>query len=63
MGIVIKQSIQNTITTFIGFAIGAINTLFLYTNFLTDAYYGLVGFLLSTANVMMPFFMFGVVIL
>lgn len=60
MGIVIKQSIQNTITTFIGFAIGAINTLFLYTNFLTDAYYGLVGFLLSTANVMMPFFMFGV---
>ncbi|MEJ6791388.1 MAG: polysaccharide biosynthesis C-terminal domain-containing protein [Lacinutrix sp.] len=60
MGIVIKQSIQNTITTYFGFAIGAINTLFLYTNFLTDEYYGLVGFLLSTANVMMPFFMFGV---
>ena len=60
MGIVIKQSIQNTITTYLGFAIGAINTLFLYTNFLTDEYYGLVGYLLSTANVMMPFFMFGV---
>ncbi|WP_452224551.1 oligosaccharide flippase family protein [Lacinutrix chionoecetis] len=60
MGIVIKQSIQNTITTYLGFGIGAINTLFLYTNFLTDEYYGLVGFLLSAANIMMPFFMFGV---
>jgi len=60
MGIVIKQSILNTITTYFGFAIGAVNALFLYTNFLTDEYYGLVGYLLSTANVMMPFFMFGV---
>ena len=60
MGIVIKQSIQNTITTYLGFAIGAVNALFLYTNFLTDEYYGLVGYLLSTSNVMMPFFMFGV---
>jgi O-antigen/teichoic acid export membrane protein len=60
MGIVINQSIKNTITTYLGFAIGAVNTLFLYTNFLTDEYFGLVGFLLSTANVMMPFFMFGV---
>ena len=60
MGIVIKQSIQNTITTYLGFAIGAVNTLFLYTKFLTPEYFGLIGFLLSTANVMMPFFMFGV---
>lgn len=60
MGIVIKQSIKNTITTYLGFAIGAVNTLFLYTQFLTPEHYGLVGFLLSTANVMMPFFMFGV---
>lgn len=60
MGIVIKQSIQNTITTYLGFVIGAVNTLFLYTQFLTPEYYGLVGYLLSTANVMMPFFMFGV---
>ncbi|AUC81305.1 polysaccharide biosynthesis C-terminal domain-containing protein [Lacinutrix sp. Bg11-31] len=60
MGIVIKQSIQNTITTYLGFAIGAVNTLFLYTEFMTPEYYGLVGYLLSTANVMMPFFMFGV---
>ncbi|EDP70576.1 hypothetical protein FBALC1_07453 [Flavobacteriales bacterium ALC-1] len=60
MGIVLKQSFKNTVTTYLGFGIGAINTLFLYTNFLTDEYYGLVAFLLSAANIMMPFMAFGV---
>lgn len=60
MGIVVRQSIQNTMTTYIGFAIGALNTLFLYTNFLTDEYYGLVGFLLSAATIMTPLMAFGV---
>lgn len=60
MGIVINQSFKNTITTYLGFGIGAINTLFLYTNFITDTYYGLVAFVLSTANIMMPLMAFGV---
>lgn len=60
MGIVLKQSFKNTVSTYLGFGIGAINTLFLYTNFLTDQYYGLVAFLLSAANIMMPFMAFGV---
>lgn len=60
MGIVLNQSFKNTITTYLGFGIGAINTLFLYTNFLSDKYYGLVAFLLSAANIMMPFMAFGV---
>jgi len=60
MGIVLKQSFKNTISTYVGFGVGAINTLFLYTNFLTDDYYGLVAFLLSAANIMMPFMAFGV---
>ncbi|GAB4156337.1 MAG: hypothetical protein Tsb0033_06790 [Winogradskyella sp.] len=60
MGVVLNQSFKNTISTYIGFGIGAINTLFLYTNFLTDAYYGLVAFVLSAANIMMPFMAFGV---
>ena len=55
MGIVLTQSFKNTISTYLGFGLGAINTLFLYTNFLTDEYYGLVAFLLSAANIMMPF--------
>ena len=59
MGIVKNQSFKNTITTYIGFGIGAINTLFLYTNFMSDTYYGLIGFILSTANIMMPLMAFG----
>ncbi|WP_053977952.1 lipopolysaccharide biosynthesis protein [Mangrovimonas xylaniphaga] len=60
MGIVIKQSFKNTVSTYLGFGIGAINTLFLYTNFISDEYYGLVGFILSAANIMMPLMAFGV---
>lgn len=59
MGIVRNQSFKNTITTYVGFGIGAINTLFLYTNFMSDQYYGLVAFILSTANIMMPLMAFG----
>ena len=60
MGIVVSQSIRNTVITYIGFAIGAANALFMYTNFLGKTYYGLTGFLLSSANIMMPLMAFGV---
>lgn len=60
MGIVINQSIKNTIITYIGFVIGAANTLFMYPHFLGETYYGLTGYILSTANVIMPLMAFGV---
>ncbi len=60
MGIVLKQSSINTVIIFTAFAIGGINTLFLYTNFLTPEHYGLVVFLLSAANLLMPLTAFGV---
>ncbi|UGU16375.1 oligosaccharide flippase family protein [Sinomicrobium kalidii] len=60
MGIIVRQTLKNTISTYLGFGLGAVNTLFLYTNFLTEEYYGLVGYLLSTANILMPLFAFGV---
>ncbi|WP_191859462.1 lipopolysaccharide biosynthesis protein [Hanstruepera ponticola] len=60
MGIVINQSIKNTIITYLGFGIGAINVLFLFTQFLSDEYFGLITYILSTANVMMPILAFGV---
>lgn len=60
MGIVIKQSIRNTIITFLGFGIGAINTLYMYTNFLGEDYYGLTSFLLATSNMIMPLLAFGI---
>ncbi|MEE9364983.1 MAG: oligosaccharide flippase family protein [Cellulophaga sp.] len=59
MGIVLKQSLNNTIITFLGFGIGAVNTLFLYTRYLTDEYYGLVTVILSTSTLLMPIFAFG----
>ena len=60
MGIVLRQSFINTLITYFGFAIGAINALFLYARFLTEAYYGLVGVILSTATILMPVLALGV---
>jgi O-antigen/teichoic acid export membrane protein len=60
MGIVLKQSLKNTVITYFGFAIGAINSLYMYVQFLGDTYYGLVGYVLSVANIMMPLMAFGV---
>jgi O-antigen/teichoic acid export membrane protein len=54
MGIVLKQSFKNTLILFLGFAIGALNVLFLYTHFLQENYFGLVTFLLSSANILLP---------
>lgn len=54
MGIVLKQSFKNTLILFLGFAIGAVNVLFLYTHFLQEDYFGLVTFLLSSANILLP---------
>jgi O-antigen/teichoic acid export membrane protein len=59
MGVVKSQTIKNVFSTYFGFAIGAVNTLFLYTFFLSDVYYGLVAFMLSTSNIMMPLMTFG----
>jgi O-antigen/teichoic acid export membrane protein len=59
MGIVYKQSAINTIILFVGFFIGGINVLFLYTHFLDNEYYGLIAFLLSTANILLPLIIFG----
>lgn len=60
MGTVLKQSFQNTLITYIGFGIGALNVLFLYTNFMSEAYYGLVNVIISAALILMPILAFGV---
>lgn len=60
MGIVASQSFKNIVSTYLGFLLGAINTLFLYVNFMSDTYYGMVGFMLSAAFVLMPLMAFGV---
>lgn len=60
MGIVLKQALNNTVITYIGFAIGAVNHLFLFTEFLTPEYFGLVGVILAASNILMPILAFGV---
>ncbi|MDX1362949.1 MAG: polysaccharide biosynthesis C-terminal domain-containing protein [Arenibacter latericius] len=60
MGIVLKQSLNNTLITYFGFVIGGTNLLFLYTRFLTDEYFGLVNVILSASAVLMPLLAFGV---
>lgn len=59
MGIVLNQSLKNTIITYIGFAIGGINTIYLYPVFLGATFYGLINYITSSANVIMPLFAIG----
>ena len=59
MGIVQRQSIKNTIITFLGFGIGGINALIFYPLFLEKEHYGIIATVLSGANIMMPLMAFG----
>ena len=59
MGVVVRQSIQNTISTYLGFGLGAINTLVLYTRILPVSSYGLLSIQLSIATLLLPLFLFG----
>jgi len=59
MGIVLKQSFKNTLIIYLAFLIGGINTIIFYPELLGSKFYGLVVYLLSTSNIMMPFLAFG----
>jgi O-antigen/teichoic acid export membrane protein len=59
MGIVLNQSLKNTIITYIGFGIGAINTIYLYPFFLGATYYALTNYVLSASSILMPLLAFG----
>ena len=59
MGIVLNQSLKNTIITYFGFGVGAINTIYLYPVFLGATYYALTNYIVSSANVIMPLFAIG----
>lgn len=59
MGIILKQSLSNLVSTYVGFGIGAINVLLLYPNFLQPQYYGLVSYLLTAGNLIWPIMAIG----
>ncbi len=60
MGIIFKQSFRNTLIIYFAFLIGGVNTIVFYPRFLGAEYYGLVTFLLSSSNLIMPLAAFGV---
>lgn len=59
MGIVLNQSLKNTVITYLGFGIGGISTIFLFPSILGKTFYGLSNYILSCANVIMPLFAIG----
>jgi len=62
MGIVRNQSIKNSISFYIGIAIGAINTVIIYPNVFKDnpEYFGLIQILVAYALVVSTFTTFGI---
>ena len=60
MGIIFKQSLKNSFIIYLGFLVGAVNVLFFYPRFLKEEYYGLVVYLLSASNLIMPLAAFGI---
>lgn len=51
MGIIIKQSIEGTIWSYLGVAIGFVTTTYLYTEYLTPEIVGLFGLLMSISTI------------
>lgn len=60
MGIILKQSLKNTFVIYLGFLIGGINTIVLYTRFLKEEYYGLATYVFSASNLIMPVIALGI---
>jgi len=60
LGIVIKQSFKNSIIIYSAFIVGGINTIIFYPEILQGKYYGVVVFLLSASNIIMPLTALGV---
>lgn len=57
MGIIIRQSVRQSIVQYIGIGIGMISTLFIYPLALTET--GLMRFILNTAQLVAPFSLLG----
>ncbi|HMB98872.1 MAG TPA: oligosaccharide flippase family protein, partial [Balneolaceae bacterium] len=60
MGIIIKQSIQNTIISYAGIALGFVSTILLYPNILSPDEYGLTRLLISLALICAQFAHLGI---
>lgn len=59
MGVVKRQGIKQSIVTYVGMAIGAVNLLWLYPLALSKAQIGITKFVLDTAVLVSPFLFWG----
>ena len=59
MGIVKRQSIKQSIVTYVGILIGMVNVLYVYPKFLEKDEYGVITFITSNAIALAPIIMFG----
>lgn len=60
MGVIIKQSIQNTLISYIGVGLGFVSTILMFPHILTTDQYGLTRFLLSPALIFAQFAHLGI---
>jgi O-antigen/teichoic acid export membrane protein len=59
MGIIIRQSIKQSVINYVGILLGAVNLLFIYPKCLEKEEIGLINFLISTSLLVMPFAFLG----
>ena len=58
MGVIIQQSVKQTLFTFVGSAVGMISTLFVYNRAISV--YGMAGYLMDTAMLLSSFLFWGI---
>ena len=58
MGVIIRQSVKQTLFTFVGSAVGMISTLFIYNRAISV--YGMAGYLMDTAMLLSSFLFWGI---
>ena len=60
MGIVARQTIYNLLSIGLAFLLGAINTLYMYPNYMGSKLQGVIIALLAYSNLIQPFISFGI---
>jgi O-antigen/teichoic acid export membrane protein len=59
MGVIQRQGFKQTLVTYAAMAIGTCNVIFIYPKFLDVDQLGLINFILSSATLLLPFFLLG----
>lgn len=59
MGVIKRQGIKQTLVTYIGIVIGAVNLLYIYPKYLTEDEFGIIRFVNAAVGLALPFVMLG----